>query len=63
MGVLCVLFLRFLPLVGVGTTVGFFVYEVMEDWRIKDKSYIDMRGWLIGAYVVGFILLMLHFVC
>lgn len=28
--------------------LGFFLYEAMEDWRINDYSYIDIRGYLWG---------------
>jgi len=24
------------------------VYEVTEDWRLKDQAYIDIYGYLIG---------------
>jgi len=27
---------------------GFLAYEVTEDWRIKDKAYIDIQGFLWG---------------
>lgn len=27
---------------------GFLVYEALEDWRIKDLSYKDVFGYLIG---------------
>ena len=26
----------------------FMVYEVTEDWRLKDHAYIDLYGYLIG---------------
>jgi len=26
----------------------FIVYEVTEDWRLKDSAYIDIYGYLIG---------------
>lgn len=29
-------------------TLGFLAYEISEDWRIKDKAYIDIQGWLWG---------------
>ena len=31
-----------------------FFYELVEDWRIKDYAYHDLRGWLIG-FPVGFL--------
>ena len=40
-------------------TFGFFYYQTLEDWRIKDYSYLDVWGWMVGypiGYVVGFIL-------
>lgn len=30
---------------------GFMVYEVTEDWRLKDRAYIDIFGYLIGVGV------------
>lgn len=27
---------------------GFVAYEIIEDWRIRDKSYIDIQGYLWG---------------
>jgi len=33
--------------------VGFLVYEVIEDWRIADHSYIDIQGFLIGLAVAA----------
>ncbi|GAI68778.1 unnamed protein product [marine sediment metagenome] len=27
---------------------GFFIYELQEDYRLKDGAYLDIYGWLIG---------------
>jgi len=35
--------------------IGFFFYEWIEDWRIEDHAYHDLRGWLIG-FPAGFLL-------
>ena len=35
---------------------GFLVYEALEDWRIADRSYKDIFGYLIGIGVGSFIL-------
>lgn len=53
--------LQHLPVgVGVGAAVlvhpvlaaflfaGFLAYELLEDWRIGDHSYMDVNGFLIG---------------
>jgi hypothetical protein len=32
---------------------GFIIYEVGQDRDIKDKSYKDILGALIGAYIAG----------
>lgn len=29
----------------------FMVYEVTEDWRLKDKAYIDIFGYLVGLAI------------
>lgn len=34
---------------------GFLVYEVLEDWRLKDRSYKDVFGYLIGIGAGTFI--------
>lgn len=39
--------------------VGFLVYEVIEDWRIHDKSFKDVFGNLIGLGSGGFIFALL----
>jgi hypothetical protein len=28
--------------------VGFLIYEILNDWRIKDHSYKDVLGYLYG---------------
>jgi hypothetical protein len=35
--------------------LGFLAYEVTEDWRIKDKAYIDIQGymWGLATGIVG----------
>lgn len=27
---------------------GFFIYELNEDWHLKDNAWLDIYGWLIG---------------
>ncbi|MCK9526968.1 MAG: hypothetical protein M0R49_13705 [Limnochordia bacterium] len=34
------------------TVVGFFVYEITEDWRIRDHAYIDLAGLNAGMWIV-----------
>lgn len=38
----------FSPVVCIVFGLGFLVYESLEDWRIKDRSYKDVFGYLIG---------------
>ena len=33
---------------GLSFTVGFLLYEVDEDWKIKNGAYRDVGGWLYG---------------
>lgn len=40
----------------------FMVYEVTEDWRLKDKAYIDIYGYLIGLAMGVVTLFILKFV-
>lgn len=37
---------------GLSFTAGFLLYEVDENWEIKDKAYPDVKGWLWG-YALG----------
>ncbi|MBA7575294.1 hypothetical protein ES708_17115 [subsurface metagenome] len=44
---------------------GFFIYELQEDYRLKDGAYLDIFGWLIGfgiAVALLFILKMYNLV-
>ena len=33
---------------GVLFFTGFFIYELQQDYRLKDGAYLDIFGWLIG---------------
>ncbi len=33
---------------GVLFFAGFFIYELQQDYRLKDGAYLDIFGWLIG---------------
>jgi len=33
--------------------LGFVVYELNEDWRIRDCAFVDMAGYLWGLALVG----------
>lgn len=41
--------------------LAFLTYEVIEDWRIRDKSYNDIFGYLLG--LGSFIILRLLGLC
>ncbi len=28
--------------------LGFFIYELNEDWHLKDNAWLDIYGWIIG---------------
>lgn len=49
----------FTPIVTIVFGLGFLVYETIEDWRIKDRSYKDVFGYLIGIGVGSFAFWML----
>ena len=36
--------------------LGFLAYEALEDWRIRDRSYKDVLGYLVGIVVGSFLL-------
>ena len=44
---------------GVLFFAGFFVYELNEDWRLKDGAYLDIVGWLWG-FAIGVICLFVY---
>jgi hypothetical protein len=44
------------PYMGLGLTLAFIAYEVLDEWRSADKSWKDAFGWLIGFAVMGAIL-------
>ncbi len=49
------LYLLFGPHPMYAFTLAFFFYELVEDWRIFDHAFHDLRGWLIG-FPAGFLL-------
>jgi len=40
---------------GIIFSIGFIAYEIIEDWRIYDRSYLDLYGWLFGLGIGGVI--------
>ena len=44
---------------GVVFAISFLTYEAMEDWRIHDKSYLDIYGYLFGLGIGGVIAFLL----
>lgn len=55
-GVIAHMILRVDPTLGVVIAVYFLAYEVMEDWRVKDRSFIDVFGSLIMLIAGGYII-------
>lgn len=49
------------PFIGIGWLVLIIAYQYLEDWRIEDKSYIDMRGYMIGYAIVSVIRIIWHY--
>jgi hypothetical protein len=49
------------PFVGIGWLILIITYQYLEEWGIEDKSYIDMRGYMIGYVVVGVIGMLWHY--
>ena len=46
-----------LSAIGTPFFIGFLVYEIVEDWRIKDRGYKDILGFLWGFAVTGAVLI------
>ena len=58
-GALTGFFIHFTPLAGAMFMVGWVVYEVIEDWRIGDRSYFDVASFLMGMAGMTLLLLFL----
>ena len=43
-------------------SVAFFVYEIVEDWRIRDQAYRDLMGWKQGTIPALIVYAGLHLV-
>ena len=42
--------------VGIMVAIYFLLYEIMEDWRVSDRSFIDVFGSLIAMIGTAFVL-------
>ena len=49
-----------LPAIGIVFSISFLAYEVVEDWRIKDRGYKDIFGYLVGIGVMSVVLYFLQ---
>ena len=49
-------FIYVFPVAGTVFAFGFLTYEVVEDWRIKDRGYKDIFGFLAGMAIMGIVL-------
>ena len=47
--------------IGWAFLVAFMIYELVEDYRIKDFAHIDVIGWLWGFGIVYSIAAVIHF--
>ncbi len=36
--------------------IGFLIYEVDEDWHLRNGAWKDIKGWLWGLAILGLIL-------
>jgi hypothetical protein len=59
-GVISAVCLVYMPSLGWAILVAFMAYELTEDWRIRDCSYIDINGFLAGLCVAAVVLLPSH---
>jgi len=48
--------LGFNPIIGAIFFVAFIVYELNEDWSIKDQAWQDLAGWLWGAAIIALLI-------
>ena len=44
------------PVLGIIFSFGFLTYEIVEDWRIKDRGYKDIFGFLIGFALTSIVI-------
>jgi hypothetical protein len=47
------------PAAGVIFFLGFVIYELNEDWRIRDQAWKDLAGWLWGFALAVYIIAIL----
>ena len=52
-GLLNVFFALICPPLSILFFIGFMIYELSEDWRIKDQAYKDIAGYLWGLAIGG----------
>ena len=55
-GIIAFMIMRVSVELGVMVAIFFLAYEVLEDWRIRDRSFKDVFGSLLGMIIVGFFL-------
>ena len=56
-GLIAGLSLVYLLALGWAIVLVFALYEITEDWRIRDHAYIDIIGFLLGLCAVALVLL------
>ena len=42
------------PVLGLVMALVFLVYELNEDWHIKDEAYKDIKAYLVGLFITAF---------
>ncbi len=56
-GVLTVGLIFIHPVLTVVGALAFIIYQLDEDWSIKDGAWKDIREWMIGYFIAGAFLL------
>ena len=51
------------PVLGVVFFLGFMLYELTEDWRIRDQAFRDIKGYLVGLAICSTALLLTRNPC
>jgi len=52
-GIICGLAVLVNPVLAVMIFAAFLAYEILEDWRIGDHSYIDLNGLVFGLIIAA----------
>ena len=48
------------PVIGVVSTILFLIYQLDEEWHLKDEAWRDILEYAVGYYLTGIMVLALN---